>query len=70
MLNSFGHPVPRVAGQLQRMGRGAIAKVVKTEFTDAADTLVLDLSAGYKVDELKKLERTFVFSRGAAGRSQ
>lgn len=68
VLNSFGHPVPRVAGQLQRMGRGAIAKVVKTDFTDVADTLVLDLSAGYKVEGLKKLERTFVFSRGGGGK--
>jgi hypothetical protein len=64
VLNSFGHPVPRVAGQLQAMGKGIVAKVVKTDFTDAADTLVLDLSAAYKVDGLKKLERTFVFARG------
>ena len=68
VLNSFGHPVPRVAGQLQAVGHGMVAKVVKTNFTDAADTLVLDLSAAYKVDGLKKLERTYVFSRGGGGK--
>ncbi len=68
ILNSFGHPVPRVAGRLQEMGSQAVAKVVKTEFTDAADTLVLDLSAAYKVEGLKRLERTFVFSRLGAGK--
>jgi len=45
VLNSFGHPVPRVAGQLQETGAKAAARVLKTDFTDAADTLVLDLSA-------------------------
>ena len=50
------------------MSREAVAKVVKTDFTDAADMLVLDLSSAYKVPELKKLERTFVFSRRGAGK--
>jgi hypothetical protein len=68
VLNSFGHPVPRVAGQLQQSGRKAAAKVLKTEFTDAADTLKLDLSAAYHVPSLKKLERTFVFSRQDNGK--
>ncbi len=68
VLNSFGHPVPRVAGQLQATGRRAAARVVKTEFTEMADTLVLDLRAAYAVKELQSLERTFVFSREKAGR--
>ncbi len=67
VLNSFGHPVPRVAGQLQRTGREAAARVVKTDFTDRADTLVLDIRSCYEVKELKKLERTFVFSRQGPG---
>lgn len=66
VLNSFGHPVPRVAGQLQEVGRQAAAKVVKIDFTDSADTLVFDLTAGYKVNSLKKLERSFVYSRGSS----
>lgn len=67
VLNSFGHPVPRIAGQLQRPGRDAAAKVLKTEFTDASDTIVLDLRQAYAVKELEKLQRTFVFSREGAG---
>ena len=68
LLNSFGHPVPRVAGRLQETGRKFAAKILKTDFTDTADTLVLDLSAAYDVKPLKKLERTFQFSR--TGNSQ
>jgi hypothetical protein len=68
MLNSFGHPVPRVAGRLQETGRDAAAKVLKSEFTDETDTLVLDLAAAYKVKELKKLERTFEYSRRGKGK--
>ncbi len=67
VLNSLGHPVPRVAGRLQVNGRGARGKVLKTEFTDKTDTLVLDIRSAYKVAELKKLERTFVYSREGAG---
>ena len=67
VLNSFGHPVPRVAGKLQRTGCSAAAKVLGTEFTDKADTLVLDIRSAYDVKELKKLRRTFIFSRQGQG---
>jgi len=67
VLNSFGHPVPRVAGRLQQTGRQAAAKVLKTSFTDKADILVLDISSAYAVKDLKKLQRTFVFSREGSG---
>jgi len=67
VLNSFGHPVPRVAGALQQKGSKARGKVVRTEFTDEADTLVLDLRSAYSVEGLETLQRTFVYSRGGAG---
>ena len=67
VLNSFGHPVPRVAGHLQRTGRSAAGRVVKTQFTDEADTLVLDLRPAYAVKGLKTLQRTFVYSRKGPG---
>ncbi len=67
VLNSFGHPVPRVAGKLQHTGRSAAAKILKTDFTDQADTFVMDIRSAYAVKELKKLERTFVFSRQGTG---
>lgn len=67
VLNSFGHPVPRVAGKLQREGRRAAAKVLKSEFTDAEDTFAIDLRSCYDVPELAGLVRTFVFSRQGRG---
>ncbi|MBN1910347.1 MAG: heparinase II/III family protein [Pirellulales bacterium] len=67
VLNSWGHPVPLVAGKRQHTGRDAQAKVLRTDFTDKNDTLVLDLRSAYEVDGLKKLERTFVFSRENRG---
>jgi hypothetical protein len=59
--------VPVVAGQLQRTGREAQGQVLRTEFTEDADTLVLDLRAAYDCPELKTLERTFVYAREGAG---
>jgi len=70
VLNSFGHPVPRLDGQLQVAGRKAAAKVLETRFTDEQDVLVLDLSAAYRVAGLKKLRRTFTFSRRGRGSLQ
>lgn len=68
LLNSFGHQVPRVAGQLQREGRAREARILATDFTPATDTLALDLRAAYEVPALRKLVRTFVFSRTDHGR--
>jgi hypothetical protein len=67
LLNSFGHPVPVVVGQLQQTGAQAKATVIATEFTPAQDTLRLDLKAAYAVPELKTLERTFVYDRSGRG---
>lgn len=67
LLNSFGHPVPVVAGQLQKEGAQSQAKVLKTEFSDAQDTFQLDIASAYRVPELKTLTRTFVYSRNGKG---
>jgi hypothetical protein len=67
VLNSYGHPVPIVGDALQRPGSAARGRVVQTKFTDAADTLVFDIRSAYAVPSLKKLERTFVYSRKGAG---
>lgn len=66
VLNSFGHAVPIVAGQLQRNGKTAQARVLAREFTDTTDTIKFDLGSAYAVPDLTRLERTFVFKRGAA----
>ena len=63
MLNSYGHPVPVVGGKLQKTGRNAAAKVLKTSFTEDVDTIVLDYTAAYGVPGLKSLVRTLVFDR-------
>lgn len=62
-LNSFGHAVPVVGGQLQRGGREAAAKILETEFRNEEDTLTLDIRAAYDLPTLEKLTRTFVYSR-------
>ncbi len=67
VLNSFGHPVPVVAGQLQQTGGEARGEVLSKTFADEADTLVLDLRSAYRVAGLAKLERTFTYSRAGAG---
>ncbi|HVV01774.1 MAG TPA: heparinase II/III family protein [Verrucomicrobiae bacterium] len=63
VLNSRGHAVPVIAGQLQRTGRDARAVVTHTNFEPDEDTLAFDLRSAYSVPELKKLDRTFVFQR-------
>ncbi|MBN2295723.1 MAG: heparinase II/III family protein [Pirellulales bacterium] len=63
ILNSWGHPVPRVAGKLQSKGRKAAAKVLSKNFTEETDTITFDISRAYNVKSLKRLERSFVYSR-------
>lgn len=64
VLNSFGHALPIVAGQLQRHGMAARAVVLSTNFTSDADIISFDLRSAYPVKDLQKLERTFVYQRG------
>ncbi len=66
VLNSFGHPVPRVSGKLQKTGRSAEAKLLKLDLTDARDTIQFDLTSAYPVDSLSQVTRTFVFERPSA----
>jgi hypothetical protein len=66
VLSSFGHPVPVIAGKLQREGAAARAEVLATRFTPEQDTLRLDIKSAYPAPELTRLEREFVFQRGAA----
>ncbi|MDQ2687307.1 MAG: heparinase, partial [Armatimonadota bacterium] len=47
LLNSFGHAVPLVAGKLQREGANAQGKILRTDFTPAADTLAFDIASAY-----------------------
>lgn len=66
VLNSFGHPVPRVAGKLQRTGKEAKAVTVRVDFSEAEDLWEMDITSAYDVPALERLTRTFVFRRGGA----
>lgn len=68
VMNSFGHPVPRVAGQLQRTGADAIAISVRADFTSESDIWSMDLTSAYDVPALDRLTRTFTFVRAGGGR--
>lgn len=63
VLSSYGHPVPRVAGELQREGRAHAARIILTSFTEKEDQVVLDLREAYAVPGLKSLVRTFTLRR-------
>lgn len=67
VLNSWGHPVPVIGGNLQRTGKPARGDVVKTAFSDTVDMLVLDLRSAYPGDHLRKLTRTFAYDRSGSG---
>ena len=76
LLNSFGHPVPVVAGQLQPPSKNEYTKgigtdvtttVVETDFSDDVDRVVLDLSGAYRAASLDGLTRTFAHDRSGRG---
>ncbi|QNN24299.1 hypothetical protein HED60_19150 [Planctomycetales bacterium ZRK34] len=67
IMNSYGHSVPVIDGQLQQPGRAAAAKVVSTEFTDEADTFAIDLTACYKDANLSGAQRTWRYDRRGEG---
>lgn len=67
LLNSYGHPVPVVAGKLQKPGAAAKGEILAEEFNDQQDRLRLSLSSCYDVPELTKLEREWVYDRGGLG---
>ncbi len=67
VINSFGHPIPVVAGRLQHVGREHKAVLLRAEFSDELDLFILDMRGAYDVPELISLERMFAFSRIGSG---
>jgi len=67
LLNSFGHPVPVVAGRLQLDATKVHPKVLRTRFNSEADEIAMDLKPAYDVPELRELKRTMRFSRAGVG---
>ena len=67
VLNSYGHPVPVIAGELQGTGAQYAAKVVSTNFTETVDEISFDLTGAYDVlvqKKLGKVTRAVAFKRG------
>ncbi len=62
-MNSFGQPVPIVAGEPQAKGSEHHGKVVSTTFTNQRDSVAMDLTLAYAVPSLEQLERTFTYQR-------
>ncbi|MCB1103686.1 MAG: heparinase II/III family protein [Cephaloticoccus sp.] len=76
LLNSFGHPVPVVGGQLQfpdktyhrtGYGRDAYTKLVDATFTAERDKVILEMDRAYKVPHLMTLIRAFSCDRTGQG---
>ena len=67
VLNSYGHPVPRVGGELQLVGEESKAEIVRRDFTAGRDIFVLDISSAYPATRGKRgaLVREAVFDRAA-----
>lgn len=64
LASSFGHPVPCINGFLQGAGGAFQAKLLEFHETEDGVSFSLDLIGAYPPSaKLKKLERTFVFSR-------
>jgi hypothetical protein len=66
LVNSFGHPVPRINEHLQKNGKGTVVPLLLREYTDEKDTLQFDLQYVYEwkdPKEVKELTRTFIFDR-------
>ncbi|MDR1962793.1 MAG: heparinase II/III-family protein [Planctomycetaceae bacterium] len=68
LLNSFGHPVPVINGQLQKTGRNAKGKIITKTFSDEKDSCTIDYASAYGLKEIKKLERTFELTRTEPGK--
>ncbi len=64
--NSFGHPVPKIDGLLQKNGKGTVAPLLDRQYTDDVDLLKFDLQYVYawaEPKDLKECTRTFIYNR-------
>ena len=68
VINSFGHPVPKVAGKLQKSGRNAKGEIVQKSFSDREDRIEMNMTSAYGVKTLGSLIRQFIYSREGEGK--
>ena len=67
IMNSFGHPVPRPAGQLQVPGKETGALLLKEKKDSRSFLWKLDIRQAYRVPSMTRLERSFLYSREKSG---
>ena len=67
LLNSFGHPVPEIGGQLQLDATTVHVSVVAHSLSKAEDSIAIDMTNAYSVPALKRVTRTLVHSRAGDG---
>lgn len=67
LINSYGHPVPVIGGQLQLDATHVHAAVLEIDFTPAEDSITIDMTPAYRAPTLRRLERTMRYSRNAQG---
>ncbi|MDH3280259.1 MAG: glycoside hydrolase family 88 protein, partial [Gammaproteobacteria bacterium] len=67
VLNSYGHPVPVVAGHLQLNAAKVKPRVLETYFTDVQDEISIDMASAYAVPGLTALKRTMRYDRAGVG---
>ncbi len=65
--SSWGHPVPRVNGELQSNGIEFKGEVTSTSFTEDLDIAKLNIKEAYKNPQLQFLERTMTNEKAGAG---
>jgi len=65
IINSFGHSVPLIGGELQINGAKTNAKVLCTHNTPRKTVIKLDLREGYPAElQIRELTREFRYTRG------
>jgi hypothetical protein len=67
LLNSFGHPVPEIDGNLQLDATKVKLPLVSTSFSPDEDTITMDITAAYADSNLHQLVRTMHFFRKDGG---
>ncbi|MFP5209068.1 MAG: hypothetical protein ACLGRW_07240 [Acidobacteriota bacterium] len=67
LLNSFGHPVPEIGGQLQLDATTVHVSVISHAFSNAQDSITIDMTNAYSVPALKRVTRTMVHNRAGNG---
>lgn len=67
IMNSFGHPLPRPAGQLQIPGKQTEARLLEQKQDADSFFWKLDLRNAYRIASMTRLERSFLYSRSGCG---